>query len=325
MTRAFAAASRRTEPFGRAATTLLLAAFMGCSGEAHLEPSSAGPDYRLQGEYRAAGAPFAAQVIALGSGRFRGVLLRGGLPGEGFDGGPRFVAAGRSEGGGIVFSGDWQGAAREGHLVGQSGSGEEFSLQRVVRRSPTEGAKPPAEAEILFADAPTRHLAQGSADERGLLGVPARTAEPHRDLSLHVEFRTPYMPGSEDQGRGNSGIYLQERYEVQVLDSFGLAPHPRGAGAIYEAFSPRVNMSYPPLQWQTYDIEFSEARFDPDGRKIAPARISVRHNGVVIHDDIALSGPTGLGKDETPEPNPLLLQDHWDPVFFRNVWMVRRP
>jgi hypothetical protein len=155
--------------------------------------------------------------------------------------------------------------------------------------------------------------------------VPARSAEPHRDISLHVEFRTPYMPSSDGQARGNSGIYLQERYEVQVLDSFGLAPDPRGGGAIYETFSPRVNMSYPPLQWQTYDIEFSEARFDGEGKRIAPARLSVRHNGVLIHDDVELSGPTGRGKDESPAANPLLLQDHWDPVFYRNVWMVRRP
>ena len=314
-----------TGPLVRMVAMMLVGTFVGCSGEVHLEPGTAGSDYRLQGEYRSASAPFAAQVIALGSGRFRGVLLLGGLPGEGFDGRSRHEAAGRSRDGSVEFSGAWRGTAREDELVVPTRNGEAFSLQRVVRRSPTEGAQPPPDAEILFAHGPTRHLAQGSADDRGLLGVPARSARPHRDIALHVEFRTPYMPGSDDQGRGNSGIYLQERYEVQVLDSFGLAAHPRGAGALYEAFSPSVNMSYPPLQWQTYDIEFSEARFDHDGRKIAPARISVRHNGVLIHDDVALLGPTGLGKDETPEPNPLLLQDHWDPVFFRNVWLVHRP
>jgi hypothetical protein len=296
----------------------------GCRGELYLEPEQAGIDYQLQGEYRAPGVPVAAQVIALGSGEFRAVLLEGGLPGEGFDGQTRRSAEGRLAGERIAFEGAWSGNLEGGRLTGRDPGGKAFVLERVIRRSPSEGAPPPPGALVLFDGAASEHLAEGEADSRGLLSVPARTAEPHSDVLLHVEFRIPFMPRSGGQRKGNSGIYLQERYEVQVLDSFGLPPDRRECGAIYEMHPPRINMTYPPLQWQTYDIDFRAARFDERGAKAEPARVTVRHNGVVIHDDVEICGPTGRGKDESPEPNPLLLQDHWDPVFYRNVWILPR-
>ena len=132
------------------------------------------------------------------------------------------------------------------------------------------------------------------------------------------------MPTARGQARGNSGVYLQGRYEVQVLDSFGLAGEDNECGGIYQVSRPRVNMTLPPLQWQTYDIDFTAARFDSAGEKTANARLTVRHNGVLIHDDLELPGTTGGGDPEGPEPGALHLQDHWNPVFYRNVWVLPR-
>ncbi len=297
--------------------------FVAC-GESYLEPEEAGIDYRLQGEYRGEGGPVAAQVIALGSGRFRAVFFGGGLPGDGWDGKIRQQVDGRLDGEQASFDGAWKVTVGDGRLSGVDPGGGKFALERVMRKSPSEGAEPPPGALVLFDGSPSAHLAEGEADSRGLLAVPARTANPHRDITLHVEFRVPFMPRSGGQGQGNSGVYLQERYEVQVLDSFGLPVDHDECGAIYETHPPLINMSYPPLQWQTFDIHFKEARYDEKGAKTASARAKVWHNGVLIHDDVEIPGPTGRGEDESPEPKPLLLQDHWDPVFYRNVWMLPR-
>ncbi|MBN2451656.1 MAG: DUF1080 domain-containing protein [Lentisphaeria bacterium] len=144
-----------------------------------------------------------------------------------------------------------------------------------------------------------------------------------QDHRLHLEFRTPFMPAARGQGRGNSGVYLQGRYEVQILDSFGLEGLDNECGGIYRVARPRVNMCAPPTQWQTYDIDFRAPRFDADGRKTEPARITCRHNGVVIHQDLAIPGPTGGGSgDNLDQPGPLLLQDHGNPVQFRNIWVL---
>ena len=107
-----------------------------------------------------------------------------------------------------------------------------------------------------------------------------------------------------------------------MLDSFGLERAWNECGAIYQVAAPRVNMSLPPLAWQTYDIDFRAARFDDAGDRSARARITVRHNGVLIHDDLALPGPTGQGAPETPDLAALTLQDHWNPVVYRNIWLV---
>jgi len=294
----------------RGLASCLVLTVYGCIGETYLEPEDAGIDYRLQGEYRARGASVAAQVISSGRGAFRAVLLGGGLPGEGFDGETRHIAEGRREGETVAFAGDWSGRLDGGRLTGRDPGGREFDLERIVRTSPSSGAPPPPGAVVLFDGQPTALLAEGTADARGFLAVPARTVEPHRDISLHLEFRTPFMPDSDGQGRGNSGVYLQERYEIQILDSFGLGPGENICGSIYKARPPLVNMSYPPLQWQSYDIDFREARFDEGGEKTEPARVSVRHNGFLIHDDVEIAGPTGRGKSEAQAPNPLLLQDH---------------
>jgi hypothetical protein len=137
---------------------------------------------------------------------------------------------------------------------------------------------------------------------------------------MHIEFRTPYMPLARGQGRGNSGVYIQERYEVQILDSFGLEGEANECGGLYKQRPPEVNMCLPPLSWQTYDIYFTSARWDQQGAKIANARLTLLHNGVPVHNDYELTGKTGSGKTETPEPRPILLQNHGNPVHFRNIW-----
>jgi len=146
-----------------------------------------------------------------------------------------------------------------------------------------------------------------------------------KDVFMHVEFRSPYMPGATGQKRGNSGVYIQGRYEIQVLDSYGLKGEDDECGGIYKVSRPRVNMCAPPLQWQTYDIEFIAPRFSSEGAKISHARITVRHNGVFIHENLELTGVTGGALDNrTDEPGGLMLQDHGDPVEFRNIWVIPR-
>jgi len=144
------------------------------------------------------------------------------------------------------------------------------------------------------------------------------------DHQIHLEFRTPFLPEKRGQGRGNSGVYLQGRYEVQVLDSYGLEGRDNECGGIYKVAAPQVNRCAPPLQWQTYDITFYAPRFDTNGRKIKNAHMTVIHNGRPIHENLELPGPTGgaLTSGEPPEPGPLFLQDHGNTVQYRNIWII---
>jgi len=154
------------------------------------------------------------------------------------------------------------------------------------------------------------------------LGVGCKSKDVFQDHRLHLEFRTPFQPSDSGQGRGNSGVYIQGRYELQVLDSFGLRGENNECGGIYQIASPKLNMCYPPLSWQTYDIDFKSAKYDADGKKTTNARVTIRHNGVVIHDDLEFprGTPGGVG-GEAPEGGPLYLQDHSNPVVFRNIWV----
>jgi len=146
------------------------------------------------------------------------------------------------------------------------------------------------------------------------------------DFRMHLEFRTPFMPTARGQGRANSGVYLQGRYEVQVLDSYGLEGADNECGGIYQVARPAVNMCAPPLQWQTYDIDFRAPRFDDEGRKTAPAILTLRHNGVTIHNSQPLPGPTGGALDGNEhEPGGIMLQDHGNPVQYRNIWIIPAP
>jgi hypothetical protein len=146
------------------------------------------------------------------------------------------------------------------------------------------------------------------------------------DCQLHVEFAEPTPPHGESQDRGNSGVFLQGLYEIQVLDSYQNKTYADGqAAAVYGQYPPLVNASRPPGQWQTYDIVFHAPRFDTQGKVLRPARVTVLHNGVLVQDSVALTGPTAHGErppyKKTPEKLPLSLQDHHYPVRFRNIWI----
>lgn len=138
---------------------------------------------------------------------------------------------------------------------------------------------------------------------------------------VHLEFATPPAHG-EGQERGNSGMYIQGRYEVQILDSFENETYPNGqCSAIYGQYPPLVNASRGPGQWQTYDVIFRAPKFDENGKKTAPGTITVFHNGVLTHDHVELQGVTGGNlSEESPEPGPLMLQDHGNTMRFRNIW-----
>jgi hypothetical protein len=146
------------------------------------------------------------------------------------------------------------------------------------------------------------------------------TREPYGDCALHVEFAVDDN-GQQGQANGNSGVYLQGRYEVQILNSSGQPPADNVCGAIYGVKAAEYNLARPAGEWQAYDIEFRAPRWDAGGQKTARARLTVYHNGVRIHEEVEVPGPTGAGAAEAPAAAPLRLQDHGARVRFRNVWI----
>ena len=152
------------------------------------------------------------------------------------------------------------------------------------------------------------------------------TRDSFGDVQLHVEWSTPNPPTGTDQDRGNSGVYLMSTYEVQVLDSYQNTTYADGqAGAVYGQFPPLVNASRPPGAWQSFDITFRGPRFDSSGSLVRPATITVLHNGVLIQDNVTLTGPTAYYARPPykahPERLPILLQAHGHPVRYRNIWL----
>jgi hypothetical protein len=197
--------------------------------------------------------------------------------------------------------------------------------------------RPPSDAVVLFdgKDLSKWQRKDGSPAqwkvENGYFEIVPKTGyiytkEPFGDCQLHVEFAEPQPAKGQDQDRGNSGVFLHGLYEVQVLDSYQSKTYADGqAAAVYGQFPPLVNASRPPAQWQTYDIIFHGPRFDASGKLLRPARITAFHNGVLVQDNVELTGPTGHHVRPPyiagPEKLPLALQDHSHPVRYRNIWI----
>lgn len=303
------------------------------------DPKEAGVDFKLQGEYlgeHGTGGEktkLGVQVIALGNGKFRAVAYVGGLPGDGWSRwGEKYSGEGELKDGQVQFAPDEPGAAdgaiavlKDGriHIV-QNGKAV-AELEKVKRKSPTLGARPPEGAVVLFDGDDTDAWDNGKLVQKKLLGATgASSKQKFGDHSMHVEFRTPFMPSASGQARGNSGVYIQGRYECQVLDSFGLEGEENECGGIYSIAKPDLNMCYPPLAWQTYDIDFTGARYDDEGNKTKNAVVTIKQNGVVIHKDLELTHGTPGRHPEGPGPESLFLQDHGNPVVFRNIWVVEK-
>jgi hypothetical protein len=293
--------------------------------ETYLTIETAGPDYALQGEY--VNDWGGAQIIALGDDKFRLVTYKGGLPGAGWDQETRTEVEGKREDGKIVFSGQegYKADLADGKITIMTDNGGPWTMTRTSRTSPTLNAKPPAGAIVLFDGKSANEWKDGKLDDRGLLAAGTTSKREFQDFTLHVEFLLPFKPLGRGQDRGNSGVYLQDRYEVQVLDSFGLKGENNECGGIYGKARPKVNMCFPPLVWQTYDIDYRAARFDAAGKKLQNALLTVKHNGVPIHENFEVAGgTTASGKPEGSSPGPIQLQGHGNPVFYRNIWVVQK-
>lgn len=305
-------------------------------GATYTDPQEAGIDFKIQGEYvgeytdsEGETEKFGVQVIALGDGKFRAVGYEGGLPGAGWEGDEKEVAEGELEDGKVVFKND-EGTAIldvEASMMAIYAPDSEKkigSAKKTLRKSPTLGMAPPENAVVLFNGETAENWRGGKMTDDNLLQVGVLSKQAFKDFTLHMEFRLPFMPKARGQGRGNSGVYLQNRYECQILDSFGLEGKNNECGGFYKFREPNVNMCLPPLSWQTYDIELKAARFDDSGKKVSPAVVTVRHNGVIIHENFELPDRTAGGKPESAEPGPIQLQNHGNPVHFRNIWVVEK-
>jgi hypothetical protein len=292
-------------------------------------------DFAIQGEYAGQGTwqgtdkvKVGAQVIALGGGQFNVVVNKGGLPGDGWKRGDDKLAlrAARDDNATTIsdknslYSGKIAGETMT--IVGDDGK-TKLELKRTVRHSSTEGAKPVEGALVLFDGTTADNFVHGKLLPDGNLLSEATTKQGFSDYTLHVEFRLSYMPTAKGQSRSNSGVYLHDCYEIQVLDSFGLEGKDDDCGGFYKLRNSDVNMCYPPLTWQTYDVEFTAPKYE-DGKKVANARTMVKQNGVVIHPEFELAHNTPGRQGEGAAPRPLYLQGHGNKVEFRNIWLKEK-
>ena len=285
-------------------------------------------DFAVQGEY--AGEGMGLQLVALGEGKFDAWLLDGGLPGAGWEPGKtRQQLKGGRQGDALALTDDAgkiTARIKNSQLLLTDDAGAKKELKRIQRSSPSLEARPPGNAIILFGGSFTDKWENAKMENGHLTANGCTTLSRFKSYTLHLEFRTPYMPSARGQQRGNSGVYHSGRWETQILDSFGLEGRDNECGGIYSISKPRLNMCLPPLVWQTYDVEFTAAKFDASGKRTAWPRITVRLNGVVIHDQVELakdfttSAP--LSTPLTSPEGPIHLQQHDNPVVFRNIWLI---
>jgi len=279
----------------------------------------------------------AAQIIALGGDEYQIILkakhdMR--CP-------PKLVTTVKAAKGALEFKQDsWYGVVRDRVFSGGQGSKEKFELKKVELTSPDLGKQPVdlSKSVILFdgKNLDAWQTAKGKPAAWTVLPDGAfmikpgtgdiETKQKFKDCRLHIEFRLPFMPTARGQSRGNSGVFLQGIYEVQVLDSFGLEGYTDECGGLYKLSAPRVNACRPPLQWQSYDIEYHAPAFDSAGKLTANGRITVYQNGKLIQQDEELLWITAWTETERKGPapkdaGPIRLQDHGNYIQYRNVWI----
>lgn len=215
---------------------------------------------------------------------------------------------------------------------------DKFKVLKPDDLKDVESTPPPSGAIVLFDGKSTEGWTKtnGKPVEWKIVDGAMEGFKGHGDIitkqkfdgqfKLHVEFRIPYEPDlKQGQGRGNSGVYVQGRYEVQVLDSYGIESKNNDCAAIYEVAAPLKNVCKAPTVWQSYDIEFTAPKFE-NGKKVEPVHMTVYHNGVKVHDDLKVkvdNTRAGMGGDPAT-PGPILLQDHGHPVQYRNIWLVKK-
>ncbi len=310
--------------------------------------------FKIQGEY--AGNHIGVQVIDLGKDTLQAVVLPGGLPGAGWDGKNKSLLTGKLEGDMVKFSpvsgkrrylaqdpdqfsatskfppmgqADYTGTADGNTFKLNTPDGKSVELKKAMRHSPTLEAKAPEGALVLFDGTSMSALDSGRLDEKTkLLNTDGhyniRSKKKFNNYSAHLEFLLPYRPAGRGQGRANSGFYQVDMYEVQILDSFGLDGKNNECGGVYSMIAPKVNMCLPPLMWQTYDVDFTNAVAE-GGKVVKKARLTLKHNGVLVHDNVEINGKTGGARND-PEgtPGPIQLQGHGNPLQFRNIWIVEK-
>jgi len=279
----------------------------------------------------------AAQVFALGEDQYRVIFkakhdMR--CP-------PKLDITVKAVKGAIEFKqSGWYGAIRDGVFSGGHGDKEKFELKKIELVSPDLGKQPTdASKAIMLFDGKNLDSWQGDKGKAAAWTVlpdgafmvkpgtgDIETKQKFKSCRLHVEFRTPFMPGARGQSRGNSGVFLQGVYEVQVLDTFGLEGYTDECGGLYKLSAPRVNACRPPLQWQSYDIEYHAPAHDAAGKLVRYGRMTVYQNGQLIQKDEELLWITGWKESDRlgaapKDPAPIRLQDHGNYIQFRNIWV----
>jgi hypothetical protein len=288
------------------------------------------PEAEVQGLYEGAvkDVKFEARVIAMGKDAYK-IFLRQDLGGGKVG---KVELEGKAEGDAVAFKNkggevEWTATYGAGALKGSAG-GVEFTAKRVERKSPTLGKKPPQGAIVILDGKDFSQITKkGGTDdwnpaEDGSIQVPKSGMNSKQQFDVgfdcHVEFLCPFQPPARGQGRGNSGCYLPNGDEVQVLDSFGMDTYKGGGcGGIYgfkdpDTFDVFSLASLPPLEWQTYDMEYRVEK--ADGKLVGKPKLTVYHNGIKIHDNVELKNAAKKGGFHW--------QDHGNPVRYRNIWVV---